>query len=271
MYCVWYERRRPTTDGAYWFRRSTDGGATWSAEALVTTGAARLQDMSSASTLGTVSPSIAAAGGNLWVTWVDYRDGNYEVYLRRSTDCGASWESETRLTNAADTSCFANLALHEGRLHAVFSDRRNGNYEIYYKGSTDLGVTWSADERLTDDPAVSTRPSVAAGDSAVHVVWCDDRDGNFEIYHKRGDLGQVPVEEGTKGPAAVAKALPTAVRGVLFLPQSLTPDPRPLLLDASGRRVLTLHSGRNDLGRLAPGVYFYRLGNTRPRRIVIAH
>jgi hypothetical protein len=34
--------------------------------------------------------------------------------------------------------------------------------------------------------------------------------------------------------------------------------PRPVLLDATGRKVLDLRTGDNDVSRLAPGVYFVR-------------
>ena len=51
------------------------------------------------------------------------------------------------------------------------------------------------------------------------------------------------------------------VRGVLFLPRDMTelpgkPDrvPRSVLLDISGRKMLELRVGRNDVSRLAPGV-----------------
>jgi hypothetical protein len=53
----------------------------------------------------------------------------------------------------------------------------------------------------------------------------------------------------------------TVVRGVLFLPEA--PDHKLLpasLLDVSGRRVLSLHSGANDIHGLAPGIYFVRSG-----------
>jgi hypothetical protein len=45
------------------------------------------------------------------------------------------------------------------------------------------------------------------------------------------------------------------VRGVLYLPRD-NRVPRPVLLDATGREVLRLHAGPNDVSRLAPGVYF---------------
>jgi hypothetical protein len=56
----------------------------------------------------------------------------------------------------------------------------------------------------------------------------------------------------------------TIVRGVLFVPRDMTEIrpgisdrvPRPVLLDATGRKVLDLRPGPNDVSRLAPGVYF---------------
>jgi hypothetical protein len=58
----------------------------------------------------------------------------------------------------------------------------------------------------------------------------------------------------------------TIVRGVLFLPcRSDFPvamnrglEASPTLLDATGRKVMALKPGANDVSRLAPGVYFVR-------------
>ncbi|MFO7650438.1 MAG: hypothetical protein R6X13_03730 [bacterium] len=55
--------------------------------------------------------------------------------------------------------------------------------------------------------------------------------------------------------------LASVVRGVLSISRQLTADglrQEAALLDASGRRVMVLRSGENDVSRLAPGVYFVR-------------
>ena len=59
--------------------------------------------------------------------------------------------------------------------------------------------------------------------------------------------------------AAVANAA-TVVRGVLFIPgdRGRETGDRTELLDVSGRKVLDLHAGANDVSGLAPGVYFCR-------------
>ena len=48
-------------------------------------------------------------------------------------------------------------------------------------------------------------------------------------------------------------------RGVLFQPEASSHESHPAsLLDVSGRKVIDLHPGANDVRVLAPGVYFLR-------------
>ena len=53
--------------------------------------------------------------------------------------------------------------------------------------SLDLFAQWQPDVRLTNDPANSNTSinhawSMTTSGSVVHVVWWDERDGNYEIY-----------------------------------------------------------------------------------------
>jgi YVTN family beta-propeller protein len=63
----------------------------------------------------------------------------------------------------------------------------------------------------------------------------------------------------------------TVVRGVLFLAGASSHRPQAAsLLDVSGRRVLDLKLGANDVSRLAPGVYFLREARAPAvRRVVV--
>jgi hypothetical protein len=71
-------------------------------------------------------------------------------------------------------------------------------------------------------------------------------------------------ERGAR-PARV-KQSPTITRGVLFLPRSTSPSASTSLLDVSGREVMTLKLGENDVRALAPGVYFLRRPKTEDGR-----
>ncbi len=176
VHVVWYDDR----DGNWeiYYKRSADGGLSWGPETRMTT-----------NTNVSRYPCIAASGSVVHLVWHDDRDGNYEIYYKQSTDGGISWGTDTRLTNAAEISMYPNVAVSGPAVHVVWFDMRDGNYEIYYKRSTDGGISWESDTRLTDDPAFSFYPSVAVSGNAVHVVWQDARDGNNEIYYKHNPTG----------------------------------------------------------------------------------
>ena len=78
-------------NGKVYVRRSTDSGATWGAAAEMTTSAA-----------GADATSVAAAGkGNEFViTWMDKRGGAWNVWERQSTDGGASWTADAKVSDA---------------------------------------------------------------------------------------------------------------------------------------------------------------------------
>lgn len=129
--------------------------------------------------------SIAANGNNVHLTWFDERDGNSEIYYKRSTNNGLSWGSDTRLTNAAGPSENPGLVVSGQDVYIVWNDNRDGNGEIYFKRSSDGGNNWLPDIRLTNSTSVSIYPAIAVNGSVLHITWQDGRDGNDEIYYKR--------------------------------------------------------------------------------------
>ncbi len=182
VHIVWYDLG--TGNAEIFYKRSTDNGLTWESEMRLTNDPAP-----------SYMPSIGVSGSNVHVVWYDQRDGNYEVYYKRSTDNGVNWTPDTRLTIEPAESNRPSIAVSGQNLHIVWYDQRDGNYEIYYKNSTDNGTTFGEDTRLTTDPSASFFCSVAVGASTVHVVWTDERDGNREIYYKRNPTGNANVDE----------------------------------------------------------------------------
>jgi hypothetical protein len=77
------------------------------------------------------------------------------------------------------------IASQSSNVHVVLWDNRDGNYEIYYKRSTNAGATWEPDMRLTNNPAISGSSSIAVSGDTVHVVWNDNRTVNWGLYYKR--------------------------------------------------------------------------------------
>ncbi|MFO7652121.1 MAG: hypothetical protein R6X13_12380, partial [bacterium] len=98
------------------------------------------------------------------------------------------------------------------------------------------------------------------------LYYCENDAARQAAVKALADLGEpYAVEEGRPTRDA-RRVTPNAsvVRGALNLPRDMTElrsgnsdrVPRPVLLDAAGRRVLALKPGPNDVSRLAPGVYF---------------
>lgn len=181
VHVLWEDDR--DGNGEIYYKRSADGGISWGADTRITN--------NSADSWG---PSVAVDGSVVHVTWMDKRNGGeYEVYYKRSSDGGLTWGEDTRLTYAAGDSQYPNIAVSGSLVHIVWYDKRDGNDEIYYKQSTDGGINWGEDLRLTNAIFTSQQPSVAVSDSIIHVVWNDDREMNNEIYYKRNPTGNILV------------------------------------------------------------------------------
>ncbi|MEP7168713.1 MAG: T9SS type A sorting domain-containing protein, partial [Bacteroidota bacterium] len=135
------------------------------------------------------SPSAYVSGMTVHVVWYDTRDGNAEIYYKRSPDGGLSWGADTRLTNNGFGSYHPSVTSSGTNVHLTWYDERDGNREIYYKSSSDAGLSWGADTRLTTNIAESSHPVPAVSGQAVHIVWQDIRDGNWEIHYKRNPSG----------------------------------------------------------------------------------
>jgi Tol biopolymer transport system component len=181
VYVAWTDTRHGGSQSSLeeeYFRRSTDGGTSFEPEQRLTTDPPE-------SPANSWAPSLVARDQYVWFTWFDARDGNFEIYTKRSTDGGVTWSSDTRLTNTTGQSLRPSIALQGQQLFISYWDTDGGNEEIYALRSDDLGGTWSFPERLTFDNGSSTYPICVAASTGVHIAWTDSRDGNSEIYYKR--------------------------------------------------------------------------------------
>jgi len=253
-----------TTDRGIYYRRSTDRGSTWSVPRRI------VADSGSAE-----GGSIAASDSLVHFVWRDdygHPGVHFKLYYARSTDAGATWQHETALVDDTSHARNPSIAASGPRVHVVWWSDRTGKRCLYYKRSTDRGLTWSPDTCLTDSTGNVQEPSVAVSGAAVHVVWNDQRDGNREIYYKDNPSGNAGVAEDDR-PGAVGRPVPliaTVARGELYLPEAQsTEGTRTCLFDIFGRTVARLHPGCNDVSGLSPGIYFIRRGPATVGKVVV--
>jgi hypothetical protein len=179
LHLVW-EDDTPGNAEIY-YKRSPNGGATWSTTKRLTWTSADSE-----------RPALAVdSSGNVHLVWHDETPGSAEIYYRKSTDGGATWSTSKRLTWTSGGSWTPDIAVDSSQdLHIVWYDYTPGNTEIYYKKSTDEGATWSTTQRLTWTSGNGYIPDIAVAPSGhLHVVWYDDTPGNAEVYYKKSTNG----------------------------------------------------------------------------------
>jgi hypothetical protein len=122
--------------------------------------------------------------GYVYGFW-DYREGDADVYLTRLTPEGVPVGEQVQVTTSAGDGYGPSLVWTGRELGVVWSDRRDGNFEIYFARFDDELDRLTGDIRVTDDPAWSLYPVVAWSGREYLVVWQDERGGGFETFAQR--------------------------------------------------------------------------------------
>ena len=183
VHVAWTDRRSGNDD--IYYRKSSDGGTSWLVETRITNDPADSN-----------FPCISNSGPVVHLVWTDTRFEAEEVYYCHSLNSGQSWGDQTRLTKDNGNSISASVSSVANDVHVVWQDNRNGNEEIYYKRSTDGGMTWGADLRMTNNQFRSSFPSAVAMGKTIIIVWSDLREGTSEIFGLRSvDNGDTWSEE----------------------------------------------------------------------------
>jgi hypothetical protein len=183
LWIFWQDNR----SGNYeiYYARSTDNGRTWSRD-IAFTAADGME-----STHPRASAKSYGGSGRVYVTWQDRRSGTaFEVYFRQISYTNAG--SITMTADQAGTpsdgfeSTQPDVLSYKDWIYLVWADFRDGNNEIYFKKSNDMGATWTGEIPVSNvDGYLSQRPRVASNASGVHIIWEDFRENNFEVYYKK--------------------------------------------------------------------------------------
>lgn len=181
VHVVWHQDSSDYTSGDVFIRSSTNNGATWGAKInLSATGdVTTLEDH-----------EIAVSGSNVFVVWWELSDsGKGDVFLRRSTDNGATWKAIVNVSNNFSQSSDPDIAAFGSNVYVVWDNwGGTGEHEIFFRRSTDGGATWKANVNISQNPTRSSEPEIAASGSNVYVAWpdgrCFDKTENCDILFR---------------------------------------------------------------------------------------
>lgn len=205
-------------------------------------------------------PAVAFGNADWLVVWQDRRDGANCVYCARVTAAGVVLDPDGILIAAGVSPC----VVFDGTDFIVaWQDKRADAGDI-------RAARVGPDGTVLDSALVVGRaggqaePAIAGnGGQSLLLAWCGWTSdfgqmpyNTYRAWAKTPPFFSAVDECAAPGVARAARAA-TIVRGVLCISRQLTADgSRQELLDALGRRVLSLRPGPNDVSSLAAGVYF---------------
>ncbi len=130
---------------------------------------------------------IATFGTNVHIIY-----GNTDIRYRRSADNGGTWASERTLDSGvihltdpmvADGNDVWAIYLKNTRNLTDWCCTRDVG-DIYLLHSGDNGASWDTPKQLTTAQG-AFRISIAYSDNALHIVWMDYRDAEWDTYYLR--------------------------------------------------------------------------------------
>lgn len=140
-------------------------------------------------------PSISSDSSYVLITWMDDRTGNWDIRYSVNDNYGYfnNWiRKDLQLTTNSGHSWVPQSAVKRQNFYVVWQDNRDGNFEVYFKKSTDAGTTWSQDIRLTNSPTQTYSPTISytilGGQTILYVAYVEKGDcitSDDELYFIR--------------------------------------------------------------------------------------
>ena len=133
------------------------------------------------------SPSmVQMSDGQIWVLWHSYRTGAADIFYNIYD--GTSWlENDVRLTYDDDHDASPSiLQAYDGTIWVFWTSYRTGNFDIFYKTSSDNGASWSdPPSQVTEHKAWDMNPSaMQALNREIWVAYETERTGpDDDVYY----------------------------------------------------------------------------------------
>jgi len=136
-----------------------------------------------------INPVLAVdSSDNIHAVWKSLITGNLQIFYRKYIPL-TGWGISQQLTTVLSEKKTPNIIVDSSdTLQVAWADSRDTTgptyFEIYYKKKPAAG-SWTADTRLSFALSSDSLNPYLCSDSSgnLHLVWEDDRDGNFEIYY----------------------------------------------------------------------------------------
>ncbi len=143
-------------------------------------------------------PKLSANADQVYLTWEDNSRGDYEVFLSKSSDSGASFHVPVDISTTTGQSGTPEVVVSGNNVYAVWMDNTSGNYDIFFTKSTDGGNTFAKPIDITSLKGDSGYPQLAVWKNNIYVTWTQTMTGiNYDVYFVKstnnGDTFDTPI------------------------------------------------------------------------------
>jgi len=220
-------------------------------------------------------PALTFGGANFLVVWTDVRGGSdWDIYGARVTPSAMVLDpSGIAVSTAPLTQGCPVVAFEDTSFFVAWQDWRTGSdLDIYGARVTSSGAVSDSGlvvGRTGDQRYPRLRRCTGGQVFLVYQGWAGTVNG--KTYNTDRIWGKLNPSLGVEDRPVSGlgrNADATIVRGVLLL-APLDISAHSSLYDMSGRCVMSLCPGPNDVSRLAPGVYFFRCEGPNVRRVIV--
>ncbi len=127
-------------------------------------------------------PAVAVEGKKMYIVWLLAEGKNTNLYFKRSSDEGETWNSARKISNEKSDCLPPALAVNSGIVHVAWVDYAETiNGEIYYTRSIDGGDNWEKNFIIVKDANHARYPSLVCQDNNVYLIW---QDGENRVFFK---------------------------------------------------------------------------------------
>lgn len=252
-----------------------------------------------------VDNSDGPNSGNVYMLASSERFSNsdpLDVMFARSTDGGLTWDAPVRVNQDVSNSnwqWFGTMSVApDGRIDVVWLDTRNAisgyNSALYYAYSTDGGVSFSQNERISElfDPHLGWPQQDKMGDyfhmisdnDYAHLAWANTLNGEQDVYYTRINPWFVGIDESNTDERLSVNCYPNPSNNQLTVKTRVESDGEIeiALFDLLGNVVSSFmesvstgtHTVQIETASLPQSIYYLKVavnGKSLVTKVVVSH
>jgi hypothetical protein len=131
-------------------------------------------------------PQIMKSGNNIYLLWIDDSSGSRDVYFKKSSDNGCTFNRTINLGIGEGGSLDPKMAISGDNIYVTWEQTPGNNGAVFFAKSNDNGASFDDAKNLGNNTGFNGLPQIAASGNNVYVVWTNNFQEKYgQIYFTR--------------------------------------------------------------------------------------